>query len=221
MLFLYQKIDRKVVKLRKQANATSVKKRSKRKENMKREFLKALGLEDATIDAIMQEHGSNIEAEKAKTKAANEQLKAANETIKTFEGLDVDGIKSQSAEWQKKAEEFEQQLKDQAYKAAVSELLNPYEFTSSLAKEATLNKMLAQKFELEDGKLKGAEDFLKTFREENKEAFKDIANPGGTGGTGGNPRPNPKPSENKDSLATRLGKAAAESAKVNDNNPYF
>ena len=81
--------------------------------------------------------------------------------------------------------------------------------------------MLAQKFELEDGKLKGAEDFLKTFREENKEAFKDIANPGGTGGAGGNPRPNPKPSENKDSLATRLGKAAAESAKVNDNNPYF
>lgn len=221
MLFLYQKIVRNDVKLSEQANATSVKKRSKRKDKMKREFLKALGLEDATIDAIMQEHGSNIEAEKAKTKAANEQLKAANETIKTFEGLDVDGIKSQSAEWQKKAEEFEQQLKDQAYKAAVSELLNPYEFTSSLAKEATLNKMIAQKFELEDGKLKGAEDFLKTFREENKEAFKDIANPGGTGGAGGNPRPNPKPSENKDSLATRLGKAAAESAKVNDNNPYF
>lgn len=188
---------------------------------MKRDELEAKGLTKEQIDFVMQLNGEDINLEKAKTKAANEQLKAANETIKTFEGLDVDGIKSQSAEWQKKAEEFEQQLKDQAYKAAVNELLNPYEFTSSLAKEATLNKMLAQKFELEDGKLKGAEDFLKTFREENKEAFKDIANPGGTGGTGGNPRPNPKPSENKDSLATRLGKAAAESAKVNDNNPYF
>lgn len=188
---------------------------------MKRDELEAKGLTKEQIDFVMQLNGEDINLEKAKTKAANEQLKAANETIKTFEGLDVDGIKSQSAEWQKKAEEFEQQLKDQAYKAAVSELLNPYEFTSSLAKEATLNKMLAQKFELEDGKLKGAEDFLKTFREENKEAFKDIANPGGTGGAGGNPRPNPKLSENKDSLATRLGKAAAESAKVNDNNPYF
>ena len=188
---------------------------------MKRDELEAKGLTKEQIDFVMQLNGEDINLEKAKTKAANEQLKAANETIKTFEGLDVDGIKSQSSEWQKKAEEFEQQLKDQAYKAAVSELLKPYEFTSSLAKEATLNKMLAQKFELEDGKLKGAEDFLKTFREENKEAFKDIANPGNLGGAGGNPRPNPKPSENKDSLATRLGKAAAESAKVNDNNPYF
>lgn len=65
---VYTKFDRNVVKLSERADATGVKKRSKRKEVfMKREFLKAIeGLSDEAIDKIMAENGKDIEAEKAK-----------------------------------------------------------------------------------------------------------------------------------------------------------
>lgn len=43
---------------------------------MKREDLKALGLEDEAIDKIMTLHGKSVEAEKAKTSKASDELKA-------------------------------------------------------------------------------------------------------------------------------------------------
>ena len=46
-----------------------------------------------------------------------------------------------------------------------------YKFTSELAKEATISKFKEQKFKLKDGKLDGAEDYMKKFMEENKSAF--------------------------------------------------
>ena len=47
---------------------------------MKRDELEAKGLTKEQIDFVMQLNGEDINLEKAKTKAANEQLKAANET---------------------------------------------------------------------------------------------------------------------------------------------
>lgn len=58
-------------------------------------------------------------------------------------------------------------------------------------------------------------------KETNKEAFKDVSEPGGTGTAGGK-RANLLPkNEGKESIAIQLGKAQAEISKASAENPYF
>lgn len=68
---------------------------------MERKFLEELGLEKEAIDKIMAENGKDIEAQKALTLAESEKLKKATETIsqlqdtvKQFDGIDVEKLKS-------------------------------------------------------------------------------------------------------------------------------
>lgn len=51
---------------------------------MKREELKALGLEDEAIDKIMALHGKSLEAEKAKTAKTGEDLKAKSAELEAI-----------------------------------------------------------------------------------------------------------------------------------------
>lgn len=81
---------------------------------MKRETLKALGLEDSVIDQIMAENGKDIEKHKADaetTKATLGQLQAqlteANKAIEGFKAMDIDGIKKAADDYKAKAEKAE------------------------------------------------------------------------------------------------------------------
>lgn len=76
---------------------------------MERKFLEELGLEKEAIDKIMAENGKDIEAQKALTLAESEKLKKATETIsqlqdtvKQFDGVDVEKLKSDVATWEAK-----------------------------------------------------------------------------------------------------------------------
>lgn len=78
---------------------------------MKRETLKERGLADDVIDLIMKENGADIEAEKAKSKAASDKLDAAikdrgalTEKVKAFEttGADSEKIKTELENLKKK-----------------------------------------------------------------------------------------------------------------------
>ena len=76
---------------------------------MERKFLEELGLEKEAIDKIMAENGKDIEAQKALTLAESEKLKKATETIsqlqdtvKQFDGVDVEKLKSDVATYLKK-----------------------------------------------------------------------------------------------------------------------
>lgn len=60
---------------------------------MKTEFLKGLGLEQAVIDQIMAENGKDVNAEKEKTKAAQEQLTELKGKLKEFDGVDIADLK--------------------------------------------------------------------------------------------------------------------------------
>lgn len=59
---------------------------------MKREDLKSLGLDDTQIDAVMKQHGADIQAEQAKTTDATNKLNEANEALKKFEGVDIEKL---------------------------------------------------------------------------------------------------------------------------------
>ena len=81
---------------------------------MKREDLKALGLEDAAIDSIMKLHGSDIESHKTTINTLTTerdtfktQAEEAGKQIKAFEGLDVEGVKKAASDWEAKAKQIE------------------------------------------------------------------------------------------------------------------
>ena len=76
---------------------------------MKREFLKGLELEDEMIDKIMAEHGKTtkkyldkIDAKDTELGNLQGELKDANDKIKAFDGVDVNGLKSEAEDWKAK-----------------------------------------------------------------------------------------------------------------------
>lgn len=59
---------------------------------MKREDLKTLGLDDTQIDAVMKQHGADIQAEQAKTTAETTRAAEAENKLKAFDGVDVEAL---------------------------------------------------------------------------------------------------------------------------------
>lgn len=163
---------------------------------MKREMLKALGLEDEAIDKIMSENGKDLEKAKQSSEKITqenenlkEQLKSkdelitnANAKIEEFKGMDIEGIKKEAEDWKTKytdfetkaAEDkkaFEKQLADKDYEFAVKEFTGQHKFTNDFVKDAFVENFKKQGFKLEDGKFLGADDYIKTFGEKNPGVF--------------------------------------------------
>ena len=81
---------------------------------MKREFIKGLLGEAATkeiIDAIMEENGKDIEAEKAKTTLLQTQLDAANVTVKERD-KQLDNLKNSTGDVEQLKSQIEQLQND-------------------------------------------------------------------------------------------------------------
>lgn len=140
---------------------------------MKRDEVKGIipGITDEQLTKIMDLHGADIERQKqtittltTERDAARTQLGEAN---KKLEGYDPD--------WKAKAEQAEQSAK-----AQVAELQQDFaaqsaaagvKFSSESAKKAFLGDLKAKKLPLQDGKLLGFEEYLKSYRESDPAAF--------------------------------------------------
>lgn len=175
---------------------------------MKREFLESLDLGEgvklpkSAIDAIMAENGRDIEAKNntittltTERDGLQTQLNAANATIQSYKDMDIDGIKAKAGEWETKYNTDTQVLKDQLaateYGFAVKEAVAGLKFSSESAKKAFVADLTAKKLPLQEGKLLGLEDFAKTYKESDPDAFlpeNDEKTPVVTrGGGGGGP----------------------------------
>jgi len=166
---------------------------------MKREELKALGLEDAAIDSIMAIHGKDIEANKSKVAQLEEQVKTLNTSITErdtqLEGLkkstgDVESLKAQITALQEtnttQATEYQTKMKDlqvsNAIKMALTGKVHDADLVAGLVAK---DKLLVQ----EDGSILGLDDQIKTLQESKKFLFKpeDTGNEGAQGFKVGNP----------------------------------
>lgn len=177
---------------------------------MKREFLEGLDLGEgvklpkSAIDAIMAENGRDIETKNntittltTERDGLQTQLNAANATIQSYKDMDIDGIKAKAGEWETKYNTDTQALKDQLaateYGFAVKEAVAGLKFSSESAKKAFVADLTAKKLPLQEGKLLGLEDFSKTYKESDPDAFlpeNDDKTPVATrGGGGGGPTP--------------------------------
>lgn len=155
---------------------------------MKREFLEGLDLGEgvklpkSAIDAIMAENGRDIEAKNntittltTERDGLQTQLNAANATIQSYKDMDIDGIKAKAGEWETKYNTDTQALKDQLsateYGFAVKEAVAGLKFSSESAKKAFVADLTAKKLPLQEGKLLGLDDFAKTYKESDPDAF--------------------------------------------------
>lgn len=142
---------------------------------MKRTFLLELGLENEIVDKIMAEHGKTLSREKSKLEAEitelnddltskKDELKTVQKDLKKFEGIDVEALTQESNDWKAKYENLQSEN-------MINDFFKDVKFTSNLARKATIDEFKNQKFEIEDGKFKGADEYLKKIQEENKDAF--------------------------------------------------
>lgn len=138
---------------------------------MKTEELKALGLNDDQVQKVFDMNGTEINDLKqqittltAERDTARNNLSDAN---KKLEGYDP--------EWKNKAEKAENDAKAQVAAMqqdfAAQTAAAGVKFSSESAKRAFLSDLKAKKLPLQDGKLLGFEDYLKSYRESYPDAF--------------------------------------------------
>lgn len=134
-----------------------------------------------------------FDAKETELKGVQAQLASANEQIKSFEGQDIEGIKSKVSEWETKyntdTQKLQEQLAAQERSHAEDMFMAGYQFTSKAARNGVLAELRAKDFKLENGELLGAKDFMTSLMEndEYKGAFKtESSGTNGNGGQGGN-----------------------------------
>lgn len=152
---------------------------------MKREFLEGLNLEAAVIDQIMAENGKDIEREKQKTLAAQEdaketkaQLEKANKTLEGF--ADHEQIK---ADVEKYRAEAETAKKEAAAKIAslertahVKDFLSGKKFINDITRDAIAAK-LTEQLGSEEAKGKSLDDLFAALTKDQKNILADNTEP--------------------------------------------
>lgn len=161
---------------------------------MKREFIKGLlpDISDDILKQIMDQHSTDVGTLKSKIETLETerdglktQLNDANTEIQSYKDMDIDGIKQKAADWEAKYNTDTQALRDklseQEYSYAVNGAVSGMQFTSAAAKKAFVSDLKDKGLKLEDGKLLGLDDYVKTYKESDPHAFADD--------NGGNPPP--------------------------------
>ena len=85
---------------------------------------------------------------------------------------DVSGKFSElQKQYDKDTKAYQKQLKDQAYKFAVTEFANQQKFSSQAAKRDFISSMMAKNLQLDNDVIIGATDFMTAYSEANADAF--------------------------------------------------
>lgn len=158
---------------------------------MTREELEKLGLNGDQIDGVMKLKGSSIndtqkEIETLKKQITTltteketltKQIDDANKEIQSYKDMDVDSIKKSAEDWKAKYEaetkELNDKLEKQTYDYKIKEAVQGINFSSKAAKTAFINDLSQKGLKLENDKLLGFDDYLKTYKETDPDAFKD------------------------------------------------
>lgn len=185
---------------------------------MDRKFLKELkveglekGLPNEVIDAIMIEYGTSVKAKDqsietltTEKNGLSQQLKEANDKIKGFAEIDVDKLKQEISDWETKyntdTENLKNEISKKDYDFKLNDVVKDLQFSSNGAKKSFMEDLKAKALKFEDDKLIGYNEFLKSYKENDPDAFKK-EDDGKSLNLGGEH----KGSANKDEATTLLG----------------
>lgn len=78
-------------------------------------------------------------------------------------------------------EEYEEKIKALEYENTLTDYLNNYSFTNDRVKQSIKEDMKKKEFKIEEGKLLGADDYIKVLQESEPESFKQAEGDEGPG----------------------------------------
>lgn len=109
------------------------------------------------------------------------QLDTATETLKGFEGVDIETMRTQLKDWQTKAEnaekDFNAKLAQRDFEDALKSEMENYKFTSEAAKRAVMSEIREAGLKVKDGKILGLNDLVASIKNKDASAFADETNP--------------------------------------------
>lgn len=157
---------------------------------MDRKFFKGLkvegleeGLPEEVIDAILKEYSASIKAKDqaietltTEKDGLSQQLKDANDKIQGFADVDVDKLKQEIADWQTKyntdTENLKNEISKKDYDFKLNDVVKDLQFSSNGAKKAFMEDLKAKELKFDNDKLIGYNEFLKSYKENDPDAFK-------------------------------------------------
>lgn len=151
--------------------------------------LKSFGVEipedkQADVKRALSEHYKNAgEVARTLSKVENERdswksrAEAAESTLKSFDGVDVEGMKQSISDWKAKAEKAEQDAKEQIYQRdfadALKTELESVKFSSEAAKKAIMAEIKEAGLTMKNGKILGLNDLIEQMKQSDAAAFVD------------------------------------------------
>lgn len=153
------------------------------------ETLKTFGIEipedkQSDVKKVLSEHYKNA-AEYNKTISKleterdtwKEKAETAENTLKGFEGVDLETMQKELADWKQKATEAEKNAQAQLYERdfndALKAELENVKFSSEAAKRAIMAEIKESGLKLKDGKILGLNDLISQMKEKDASAFVD------------------------------------------------
>lgn len=113
--------------------------------------------------------------------AVRGQLQTAQDTLKGFEGVDVETMRTQLADWQRKAEAAEKDYADKLaardFEDALKAALEGTKFSSLSARKSVTEQLRGMGLKLHEGTILGFDDAIKAIAEKDPDAFVDEQNP--------------------------------------------
>lgn len=123
------------------------------------------------------EHEKKIGKIEADRDTWKEKAETAETTLKGFEGVDLETMQKELADWKTKAENAENEAKKQIYDRdfadALKAELEDVKFTSEAAKRDVMAQIKAAELKLKDGKILGLSDLIDQIKKADASAFVD------------------------------------------------
>ena len=108
-----------------------------------------------------------------------EKAETAENTLKGFEGVDLDKVQKELADWKQKAADAEKNAQAQIYERDFSDALKAelesVKFSSEAAKRDVMSQIKAAELKLKDGKILGLSDLIEQIKKDDASAFVDEA----------------------------------------------
>lgn len=121
---------------------------------------------------VGKENYTRLQTESAGYK---QQLADANKEIKSYKDMDIEGIRKAAADWEEKyntdTQKLQEKIDSQERSFAAERFLDGQKIKSPLSKKQILHEFLAQNMEFKDGKFVGADEYMKTVREQYPDEF--------------------------------------------------
>ncbi len=143
-----------------------------------KEFLESVGVTDEeVITKITTEYSTDVQA-------VQTLLDTANTTIKSYEDMDIESIKSSVEDYKQKWEQSEKDRLDFEHNPKINSYIKGLNLKDDVY-EKTLNDIIKEKqLKFENDKLIGGDDIVESFKEKYPYAFEPkLQSAGPTGGT--------------------------------------